>query len=68
MFMIERGYSPQQARAVLPNALQTEVILTMNYPQWEHFFNLRMKGTTGQPHPDMKEVATKAYQVFQSSL
>ena len=68
MFMIERGYSPQQARAVLPNALQTEVILTMNYPQWEHFFNLRMRGTTGQPHPDMKEVATKAYQVFQSSL
>lgn len=57
MWYLEDGLTPQQARAVLPNALKTEVILTMPMWQWEHFLNLRSKGTTGAPHPDMKRVA-----------
>lgn len=57
MYMLLRKYTPQQARAVLPNALKTEVILTMNTEQWRHFINLRSKGVTGAPHPDMKVVA-----------
>ena len=65
MYMVkERAFTPQQARAVLPNALQTEVILTMALAQWEHFFNLRLFGETGAPHPDMKRVAKIAYQYF----
>lgn len=65
MYMVkERAFTPQQARAVLPNALQTEVILTMHLDQWEHFFNLRLFGETGAPHPDMKRVAKIAYQYF----
>ena len=63
MYMVkDRAFTPQQARAVLPNALQTEVILTMDLDQWEHFFNLRLFGETGAPHPDMKRVAKIAYQ------
>lgn len=58
------GYQPQQARAVLPNALMTEVILTMSAKQWAHFLNLRYFGITGNPHPDMKIVAEKAYHIF----
>ena len=58
--MIENGRTPQEARAVLTNALKTEVILTMNKPQWKHFLNLRLYGTTGAPHPDMKVVASLA--------
>ena len=60
-YMIDKNMSPQQARAILPNALATEVVLTMNLAQWKHFIDLRCKGTTGTPHPDMKEVATIAY-------
>ena len=68
MDMINSGLQPQQARAVLPNALKTEVILSMTIDRWEHFFNLRSKGTTGQPHPDMKQVADIAYESFLSYL
>lgn len=69
MYMVkERAFTPQQARAVLPNALQTEVILTMNLDQWEHFFNLRLFGETGAPHPDMERVAKIAYQYFKEAF
>ena len=69
MYMVkERAFTPQQARAVLPNALQTEVILTMTLDQWEHFFNLRLFGETGAPHPDMKRVARLAYQYFREDF
>ena len=64
MWMRDKGYQPQQARAVLPNALMTEVILTMSAKQWAHFLNLRYFGITGNPHPDMKIVAEKAYHIF----
>ena len=67
-YMISEGMSPQQARAVLPNSLKTEVVLTMPLYQWKHFFDLRYFGTTGNPHPDMKEVAGKAYQLFDKIL
>lgn len=60
-YMIGEGMSPQQARAILPNGLATEVVLTMNVAQWKHFIDLRYKGTTGAPHPDMKDVAKVAY-------
>lgn len=57
MKLINLGKLPQDARRVLPNATKTEVILTMPIGRWEHFINLRSKGTTGAPHPDMKRVA-----------
>ena len=55
--MLDFGLSPQQARAVLPNSLKTEVVMTANLREWRHFFNLRALGTTGKPHPQMLEVA-----------
>ena len=55
------GMTPQEARAVLNNALKTEIILTMPRWQWKHFFDLRYFGTTGQPHPDAKLVSGIAY-------
>lgn len=63
-YMISKNMSPQQTRAVLPNALKTEIILTMNNDQWDHFFDVRYRGVTGAPHPDMREVAEKAYDVY----
>lgn len=64
MSMIEHRLTPQEARAVLPNCLKTELVMTAPVWQWIHFFNLRYFGTTGAPHPDMKEVAEIAYHQF----
>lgn len=57
-FMISVGATPQQARAVLSTALKTELYMTAPLYQWEHFVQLRSRGTTGAPHPDMETVAS----------
>ena len=54
--MLKYGATPQEARAVLPNSLKTEVVMTANLREWRHFFDLRAVGTTGKPHPQMLEV------------
>ena len=53
----EHALQAQQARAILPNTLKTEIIITSNAGEWKHFYNLRSKGVTGKPHPDIKFVA-----------
>lgn len=63
--LISYGCSPQQARAVLPNALKTEIVMTTNAGEYEHFFDLRSRGTTGAPHPDMKVVADEALFLYE---
>ena len=55
--LIRDGATPQEARAVLPNSIKTEVVCTMNLRAWRNFFNLRALGTMGKPHPQMKEIA-----------
>lgn len=52
--LIDRRWSPQQARSVLPNALKTELVITGNLREWMHFFELR---TAKAAHPQMQEVA-----------
>ena len=54
--MLELGFSPQEARAVLPNSTKTEIIMTANLREWRHFFKLRAADATGAAHPQMKEV------------
>jgi thymidylate synthase (FAD) len=56
MKLLENGATPEKARAVLPNSLKTEIVVTMNLRQWRHFFKLRAVGVTGAPHPQMLEV------------
>ena len=55
--LLELGWTPQQARQVLPNALKTELVMTGFVSDWSHFFDLRAKGTTGAPHPDVRALA-----------
>lgn len=52
--MLEWGHSPQEARAVLPCSLKTELIMTANIREWRHFLRLR---TSPAAHPQMREVA-----------
>lgn len=54
--MLDQGCSPQEARAVLPNSLKTEIGMTANMREWRNVLKLRAAGTTGKPHPQMLEV------------
>lgn len=51
------GWLAQEARAVLPNALKTELVMTGFVSDWKHFFDLRAYGVTGGPHPQASELA-----------
>jgi thymidylate synthase (FAD) len=55
--LLANGWTPQQARSVLPNSLKTEIIVTGNLREWRHFFKLR---TAKAAHPQMREVAIDA--------
>lgn len=52
--MLDWGCTPQEARAVLPNSLKTEVVMTANIREWRHFLKLRCAPAA---HPQMREVA-----------
>lgn len=54
--LLELGATPQEARSVLPNSIKTEVVVTMNYREWRHFFKLRAARFTGPAHPQMEEI------------
>ena len=51
--LLAQGCRPEEARAVLPNSLKTELIMTANLREWRHFFRLR---TSPAAHPQMREV------------
>lgn len=63
--LIKSGWNPQQARAVLPNALKTELYMTGFISDWKHFFELRSnKYGRGGAHPQADELATPLYEEF----
>ena len=62
--LINSGWKPQEARAVLPNSLKTELVVTGFVADWNHFFDLRARGTTGAPHPQAKELAEPLMKEF----
>lgn len=59
------GATPEQARAVLPNSLKTELVCTMNLREWRHFFSLRC---SERAHPQMREVALIALKVMHEAI
>lgn len=50
----DEGWTAQQARAVLPNSLKTELVMTANLREWRHFFRMRADKAA---HPQMREIA-----------
>lgn len=52
--LLDFGCSPQEARAVLPNSLKTEIVMTADLREWRHFLKLR---TSQAAHPQIREVA-----------
>ena len=49
---------------MLPMSTKTELVMTGTLREWKHFFNLRALGTTGEPHPQAKEVALPLLEWF----
>lgn len=62
-YLLEHGYSPQQARSVLPNSTKTEVVMTGTDRQWEEFFILR---DAPSAHPQMQQLAGRLHEMFRS--
>lgn len=52
--LLEQGWTPQQARAVLPNSLKTELFITGTSTQWRDFLSQRTASTA---HPQATEIA-----------
>lgn len=55
--IIECGEPPQIARSVLPNSLKTEIVMTCNFREWLHVFDLR---TDPGAHPQIRFVMIEA--------
>lgn len=55
------GWTPQQARSILPNSLKTELVMTGTIEQWKGFFKLR---THESAHPQARELAVPLEEKF----
>lgn len=62
--LIRLGWSPQQARVVLPCAISSPLIMSGFVDDWKHFFDLRALGKTGKPHPQAQELAEPLMKEF----
>lgn len=63
--MRKNGARPEQARAILPNSLKTEIFMTANLREWRHFLKLR---TSKRAHPQMRQIALKIFEILNSNL
>ena len=59
--LINMGWKAQEARAILPNALKTELVMTGFESDWKHFFFLRCPGSA---HPQARELAIPLQEKF----
>ena len=61
--LLEQGWKPQQARAVLPSALKTELYMCGFAEDWKKFFELRCASNA---HPQARELAIPLYEEFKN--
>ena len=59
--LLKDGWKPQEARAVLPNACKTELVMTGTIEQWKEFFELRIALNA---HPSARELAIPLKEEF----
>ena len=63
--MLTADCTAQEARAVLPHSLKTDLIMTTDVREWRHFMKLR---TSPAAHPQMIEVAKMLLKQFKEKL
>ena len=61
--LLEQGWKPQQARAVLPSALKTELYMCGFAEDWKKFFELRCASNA---HPQARELAIPLHEEFKN--
>lgn len=59
--LINKGWTAQKARTVLPVGLATEIVTTGFVSDWEHFFELR---DDAHAHPQAQELAKPLHEDF----
>ena len=62
---INKGYQAQHAAYFLPQGTKAAVVMTGFTSDYNHFFDLRARGTTGAPHPDVKALAEPLMEEFE---
>jgi len=68
--LLNKGVKPEIARYVLPNACETQIVMTMNFRELRHFIKLRtseralpeMRSVAGEIRRIMKEQAPKVFE------
>ena len=63
--LLNIGLTAQEARAVLPNSLKTEVVMTANIREWRHFLKQRMSPAA---HPQMRDIATQLAKMCRENI
>ena len=58
---LHNGWTPQQARDMLPTSTKTEIIITASESEWELIFGLRAAPTA---HPQMRELMIPLQEEF----
>ena len=64
MKLLDCNFKAEDARYVLPLGIHTEFAMTAFVSDWEHYFSLRVNGSTGKPHPDIQKISTKLKKLF----
>ncbi len=57
--LLENGWTPQQARQILPLSTKVQTIHTAFNSDWDEFVKLRADGCSGSVHPNMNIIANK---------
>lgn len=63
--LLNKGWKPEQARAVLPISLKTEINMKANLREWRHFFKLRCSKAA---HPDIRVLALNLLKQFHAQI
>lgn len=63
--LAKMGANAQECAQVLPKSTKCEMVVSATELDWQHFFDLRYRGNTGKPHPQMEDIAEKIYMEFE---
>jgi thymidylate synthase (FAD) len=63
--LLKKGWTPQEARSVLPNSLGSQIDVTYNLRNWRYFFLAR---TSREAHPQMRELVIPILKKFQELI
>lgn len=65
VLLAEEGWTPQQARSILPNSLKTEIVWSTNPREWRHIFKLRCSKAA---HPQMREIMIPLHEELKTKV